>query len=86
MPQKTKFSGKGRNGILGRIQRDGNNADLAFAVGNSHATDDEFSVLMEKRIESFDRTAIFHDNAHNSDPCFHCDYLQTKNRTNSPVR
>ena len=69
--QRADFSRQGRNGVLGRVQSDGNDADFPFPVGNSHPSDDKLSIFMENAVEPFHRVGTFHDDAHHGYPCFH---------------
>ena len=67
--------GEGSEGILGGVQGDGDDADLPLAVGDAHPADDVFSVLMENAVEPLNGFGIFHDDAHDGDPCFHDCFL-----------
>ena len=65
------LAGQGGNGVLRSVQGNGDDADSPLTVGQAHAADDVFTVIMEESIDLFHHIRIFHNDAHNGDSGFH---------------
>ena len=62
---------QGGYGIIGGIQGDADDADAPGAVGDAHAADDVFAVLMQNLVHGLDRFGVLDDDADDGNSGFH---------------
>ena len=62
---------KGGDHVLRGVDGDGDDVDVARAVGNAHAADDVFAEFVQQGVETFDGIGVFDNNAHNGNALFH---------------